>query len=352
MLVAAPDRLAHRRVLDLPDVLHPGDLLVVNTSATLPARRSDAACTSPPSSTTATGSSRCAARTTTARPARRPGAVLRLPGGVDLHVRGAAPRRAGPAVAGHAAPGDRPGGVPHRARPADHATPTSTATGRWRPGRTSTPTVPGSAEMPSAGRPLSERVLVAPDGARRRRSRRSCCTPASPARSRTSRRSPSSTSCPRPPPGSSTGPGRPGAGSSRSAPPSSARWRPSPTGTGACTPRPAGPSLVLGPRPAGAGGRRAAHRAARGRGQPPRPAARGRRRPAGRPGLRRGHARTAAVPLARVRRHHAVPARSPRGPAHPGHRPDPRARRSAQVGRVVDADLAATKPPVRPLLPR
>ena len=37
MLVASPDRLDHRRVRDIPAVLHPGDLLVVNISATLPA---------------------------------------------------------------------------------------------------------------------------------------------------------------------------------------------------------------------------------------------------------------------------------------------------------------------------
>ena len=37
MLVATPDRLAHARVRELADHLHPGDLLVVNTSATLPA---------------------------------------------------------------------------------------------------------------------------------------------------------------------------------------------------------------------------------------------------------------------------------------------------------------------------
>ena len=37
MLVAEPGRLAHRRVCQLPWVLAPGDLLVVNTSATLPA---------------------------------------------------------------------------------------------------------------------------------------------------------------------------------------------------------------------------------------------------------------------------------------------------------------------------
>lgn len=37
MLVAAPGRLSHLRVHELPGVLEPGDLVVVNTSATLPA---------------------------------------------------------------------------------------------------------------------------------------------------------------------------------------------------------------------------------------------------------------------------------------------------------------------------
>jgi S-adenosylmethionine:tRNA ribosyltransferase-isomerase len=37
MLVAAPGRLEHSRVRALPQVLEPGDLVVVNTSATLPA---------------------------------------------------------------------------------------------------------------------------------------------------------------------------------------------------------------------------------------------------------------------------------------------------------------------------
>ena len=37
MLVASRAGISHRRFLDLPDLLEPGDLLVVNTSATLPA---------------------------------------------------------------------------------------------------------------------------------------------------------------------------------------------------------------------------------------------------------------------------------------------------------------------------
>ncbi|CAN5125028.1 S-adenosylmethionine:tRNA ribosyltransferase-isomerase [soil metagenome] len=37
LLVARPGRVEHRRFRDLPDLLEPGDVLVVNTSATLPA---------------------------------------------------------------------------------------------------------------------------------------------------------------------------------------------------------------------------------------------------------------------------------------------------------------------------
>jgi len=37
MLVATPDGVAHRRALDLPEVLRPGDLVVINDSRTMPA---------------------------------------------------------------------------------------------------------------------------------------------------------------------------------------------------------------------------------------------------------------------------------------------------------------------------
>ncbi len=123
MLVATPDCLAHRQVLDLPDVLHPGDVLVVNTSATLPAavplvdddrdmhvstqlddgdwvvevRRADR---SGPDTTES-------------------GATLRLPGGVTLTVRG--PQPAGQQRLWRATPDERhrPDVVPARARPPD-----------------------------------------------------------------------------------------------------------------------------------------------------------------------------------------------------------------------------------------
>lgn len=54
LLVARPGRIEHRRFADLVSLLEPGDLVVVNTSATMPARYMDVAtmvalhrCTSP-----------------------------------------------------------------------------------------------------------------------------------------------------------------------------------------------------------------------------------------------------------------------------------------------------------------
>ena len=158
MLVAAPDRLAHRRVRDLPEVLHPGDLLVVNTSATL---RRPPARTAPLHVSTELDDGDWVVEVR--RPGNdgpagaTPGAVLALPGGVDLHVRG--PHPAGQARLWRATPHpatDRAAYLSEHGRPIDlRLRRRRLAAGR--PARTSTPTVPGSAEMPSAGRPLSER---------------------------------------------------------------------------------------------------------------------------------------------------------------------------------------------------
>ncbi|QWZ10025.1 S-adenosylmethionine:tRNA ribosyltransferase-isomerase [Nocardioides panacis] len=158
MLVAAPDLLAHRRVLDLPDVLHPGDLLVVNTSATLPAA------VGPVHVSTQLDDGDWVVEVR--RPGNdgpagtTPGAVLRLPGGVDLHVRGSHP--AGQARLWRATP--RPA-TDRGAYLAEHGRPVTYpyVDGDWplESRQNVYATVPGSAEMPSAGRPLSERVLVA-----------------------------------------------------------------------------------------------------------------------------------------------------------------------------------------------
>ena len=108
MLVAAPAGSSTGGSATCPTALHPGDLLVVNTSATLPAavdlldddrflhvstqlddgdwvvevRRAD---NTGPSATTT-------------------GALLRLPGGVDLRVARPAPRGTAPALAGDPGP--------------------------------------------------------------------------------------------------------------------------------------------------------------------------------------------------------------------------------------------------------
>ncbi len=163
MLVACPDRLEHRRVRDLPAALHPGDLLVVNTSATLPAavdlldddrflhvstqlddgdwvvevRRADNA---GPSTTTT-------------------GALLRLPGGLGLRVRGPHPEgqrrlwRTTPEPAT-----DRATYLTEHGRPVRYAY----VDGDWplAAWQNVYAEVPGSAEMPSAGRPLTDRLLV------------------------------------------------------------------------------------------------------------------------------------------------------------------------------------------------
>jgi S-adenosylmethionine:tRNA ribosyltransferase-isomerase len=162
MLVAREDAIYHQRVHDLPDVLHPGDLLVVNTSATLPAavptadrrlvhvsaelddgdwvvelRRAD---------------NRGPSRTTGGR-------TVHLPGGLRLRVR--APHPAGQARLWRVTPTARVDRVAYllaHGRPISY----SYVQGDWPPETRQNvyADVPGSAEMPSAGRPLSERVLV------------------------------------------------------------------------------------------------------------------------------------------------------------------------------------------------
>ncbi|MFZ5851645.1 MAG: S-adenosylmethionine:tRNA ribosyltransferase-isomerase [Actinomycetota bacterium] len=171
LLRAAPGRLTHHRFRDLPDLLDPGDLLVVNTSGTLPA----------------------------ALPGRRTGGDP-----LPVHVAGALedgawvvePRRPdGSGPAGDVAAGDRltlPGPV-HLDLVAPYPAPTGSGVPRlWRAiphpvvdlvgylrrhGRpirygylsgdfplsdyqTIFARQPGSAEMPSAGRPFTPEVLV------------------------------------------------------------------------------------------------------------------------------------------------------------------------------------------------
>jgi S-adenosylmethionine:tRNA ribosyltransferase-isomerase len=177
LLVAEGDRIDHARFLDLPGFLGPGDLLVVNASATLPAALE----------ATRPGGERVALHLSTPVPSTGP-APIRA-GDVSPHwvvelrrdsqrVRDA---RAGEILelpaGGHArliAPYLSPGRLwvaalappaPLHAYLAEHGRPIAYRHTRGdhplREYQTVFATEPGSAEMPSAGRPFSPRVLAA-----------------------------------------------------------------------------------------------------------------------------------------------------------------------------------------------
>ena len=157
MLVVAPDDLAHRQVRDLPTVLHPGDLLVVNTSATLPAAVGPVHVSTQLDDGDWVVEVRRADNSGPGRTAA--GETLHLPGGVDLHVHG--PHPAGQARLWRATPHpetDRTAYLTEHGRPVTY----SYVEGDWplETRQNVYAEVPGSAEMPSAGRPLTERVLV------------------------------------------------------------------------------------------------------------------------------------------------------------------------------------------------
>ncbi|MEA2290213.1 MAG: S-adenosylmethionine:tRNA ribosyltransferase-isomerase [Solirubrobacteraceae bacterium] len=168
MLVAerASGRLAHARVRDLPQVLRPGDLLVVNTSATLPAalpaRRADGTALALHVSTRLPDSDR---RLVELRrdggpfAAGRAGETLALPGGA--HAALLAPYLSGSRlwVADLRLPEPLDAYLARHGRPIRYRH----APGEWPLASYQSvfATQPGSAEMPSAGRPLSERVLTA-----------------------------------------------------------------------------------------------------------------------------------------------------------------------------------------------
>ena len=165
LAVATPAGVSHTRARSLPDHLHPGDLLVVNTSATVPAAvdfpRRGSTWTVHVSTELDDGSwvieLRLPDRSGPAAPDA--GEVLRLPGGVRLRV-----------VEPHPADQRRL----WRARPlpsvdlvgylADHGRPIrySYVEGSWPLSDLQNVYAdrPGSAEMASAGRPLTERTLV------------------------------------------------------------------------------------------------------------------------------------------------------------------------------------------------
>lgn len=170
LLVARPDGLDHHRFRDLPDLLDPGDLVVVNTSATLPAaldvRRPDgSAMVLHVSTELADGSWVVEARRPDGRgPDRtvRRGDRFALPGGVGLRLADPYPHRRVEASRLWVA-----AATPEVARVAYlHAHGRPIAYG-YLAGRfpladyqTVYATEPGSAEMASAGRPFTVPLLV------------------------------------------------------------------------------------------------------------------------------------------------------------------------------------------------
>ncbi len=170
LLVAGGGRLEHRRFRDLPTVLEPGDLLVINTSATLPAAvtaRRGGGRSSPVHVSTALddGDWVVEVRLTDGSGADLeavPGERLLLPGGLRLHLLRPYPEasvargrlwRARPSPATPAA-----AFLTRHGRPIEYGYLTRPFT--LDDHQTVYATKPGSAETPSAGRPFTARLLV------------------------------------------------------------------------------------------------------------------------------------------------------------------------------------------------
>ncbi len=170
LMAIRPDGLTHGRARDLPDLLEPGDLVVVNTSATLPARvsarRADGIAVPLHVSTTLDDGSWVVEvrRPDNDGPDLRaePGTVLALPGGIRLTLLDGFPD---PSRASRLWRATTDPAVPTTAYLPVHGQPI-----RYGYLHGSFPlaayqnvyaTEPGSAEMASAGRPLTERLIVA-----------------------------------------------------------------------------------------------------------------------------------------------------------------------------------------------
>jgi S-adenosylmethionine:tRNA ribosyltransferase-isomerase len=172
LLVATPERLCHTRFDRLGGYLRPGDLLVVNNSATLAAAVDG---TWPDGTPVPVHFSGPASQGDWVVEPRQPdqsgpvrdaaaGAVVRLPGGATLTLLsavGAAGRLWRARL--REGDGDSPGDV--QAYLFDHGRPIAYGYLRRRFALSGYQTVfarvPGSAEMPSAGRPFSERLVTA-----------------------------------------------------------------------------------------------------------------------------------------------------------------------------------------------
>ena len=170
LLAVRPDGLTHGRARDLPDLLEPGDLVVVNTSATLPARvsarRADGVAVPLHVSTSLDDGSWVVEvrRPDNDGPDLRaePGTVLALPGGVRLTLLAGFPDPSRASRLWRAAPEPAVAttaylpvhGQPIRYGYLHGSFPLAAYQNVYA-------TEPGSAEMASAGRPLTERLIVA-----------------------------------------------------------------------------------------------------------------------------------------------------------------------------------------------
>jgi S-adenosylmethionine:tRNA ribosyltransferase-isomerase len=170
LLVASPDGVRHGTFADLPQLLHPGDLVVINTSATLPAAvdaRDDAGANRRVHVSTELDDGSWVVEVRLADNSgpdlrTREGELLRLPGGVGLRLGAGYPdreqpqprlRRAHPTV-----PVDRVQFLQRHGSPVRYSY--LDGTYAIEDYQTVYATVPGSAEMASAGRPFTERLLV------------------------------------------------------------------------------------------------------------------------------------------------------------------------------------------------
>jgi S-adenosylmethionine:tRNA ribosyltransferase-isomerase len=157
MAVVTDERTHHRRARELPLWLEPGDLLVVNTSGTLPSAVGNVHVSAELDDGAWVVELRRPDGTGPRMP--EPGEVLRLPGGVRLRID--RPHPAGQSRLWRATTlpvADRVAYLRRHGRPIgyrylDRPWPLEALQNVYA-------AVPGSAEMPSAGRPLSREVLV------------------------------------------------------------------------------------------------------------------------------------------------------------------------------------------------
>jgi S-adenosylmethionine:tRNA ribosyltransferase-isomerase len=169
LMSAGPAGIGHHRFRDLPELLEPGDLVVVNTSATLPARvdarRADGRVVPLHVSTELDDGAWVVEVRRPGNdgpdPGVEPGTVLALPGGVRLYLTDAFPDPARPSRLWRAQPQPV---LPIRAYLPRHGRPIGYGYLRHDVTLDDLQNVyagePGSAEMASAGRPVSEHVIT------------------------------------------------------------------------------------------------------------------------------------------------------------------------------------------------